>query len=156
MIHILTCLLIALWLLAAPGSASAQTFPLNLSWTDQSNNEDGFKIERRLDSDAWAELGRVAANVLSFTDVATVPGRMHTYRLLAFNAASDSTPSNEAAIFLAIPSTPPSGVTITASHGLEVRVTRRLTNTSKRVLVTINKDEILTVNGSICSGSICQ
>ena len=86
--------LLALLLLATP----AWALEIKLSWTDNSTNEDGFAVERRLDTDVWLEIGKTAANVAAFSDPAPVAGKKHAYRILAFNAGGKSPPSNEAAI----------------------------------------------------------
>ena len=90
---------------------------IKLQWADNSTNEDGFVIERRLDADAWAEIGKTAANVTTFSDLAPVAGKKHSYRVLAFNAGGKSGSSNEAIVtyFVAYPITlqataPESGV----------------------------------------------
>ena len=71
---------------------------IKLSWTDSSDNETGFIVERRLDSDAWLEIGKTAANVAAFSDLSPVAGKKHTYRVSAFNVGGKSAPSNEVAV----------------------------------------------------------
>ena len=83
-------------LLSVPLSARAAE--IKLSWIDNSANEDGFAIERRLDSDAWIEIGKVAANAVAFSDASPVAGKRHAYRVMSFNATGKSAPSNEAVI----------------------------------------------------------
>jgi len=58
-----------------PSLVSANT----LTWEDQSNNEDGFVIEA-LAPAGFLEVGRVAANVTTFTDTRTEG----VYRVRAF------------------------------------------------------------------------
>lgn len=76
---------------------SARALEIKLSWTDNSTNEDGFIIERRLDAEPWIEISKTAANVVAFSDPSAVAGRKHAYRVSAFNTAGKSAPSNEAA-----------------------------------------------------------
>ena len=71
---------------------------IRLSWQDNSDNETGFIIERRLDAGAWIEIGKVATNISTFSDLTPVPGKKHSYRVSAFNAGGNSAPSNEVAI----------------------------------------------------------
>ena len=87
-------ILLATLLLAAP----AWALEIKLSWIDNSANEDGFAIERRLDSDAWVEIGKAAANAVTFSDLSPVAGKKHAYRVFAFNAAGKSAPSSEAVV----------------------------------------------------------
>ena|SRR3990167_8256835 len=87
-------ILLAILLLTTP----AWALEIKLQWADNSTNEDGFVVERRLNSDVWVEIGKTAANVTAFSDSSPVAGKKHAYRILAFNAGGKSAPSNEAAI----------------------------------------------------------
>lgn len=73
---------------------------IKLNWTDTSNNEDGFAVERKLDSDVYQESSKTSANIAEFVDTG-VPGKKHTYRVRAFNSSGASDYSNEATIFYA-------------------------------------------------------
>jgi len=77
-------------------ATSAFGASLTINWTDNSINEDGFKIERKLgQTGAFAEVGTVATDVVTFVD--PVPdGQLYCYRVNAFNAAGSSPWSNEA------------------------------------------------------------
>src|SRR5207253_1111899 len=79
--------------LSGKGAKSSAT----LSWTDNSNNETGFYIERAPSgSTSFARIGSVAANVKTFTDH---PSRgNYLYRAQAFNATTTSVYSNMAAV----------------------------------------------------------
>jgi hypothetical protein len=65
---------------------------INLTWTDTSDNEDGFKLECKAgDAAEWKPvMGRIPANYTLFTDYGLEPGRTYTYRVRAFNAAGES------------------------------------------------------------------
>ncbi len=69
---------------------------INLTWTDNSNNETGFKIERKIGSGAYAVVGTVAANITTFNDTGLAPSTAYTYKVCATNSAGNSvTYSNE-------------------------------------------------------------
>jgi len=73
---------------AAPSGLSAtavSSSQINLDWTDNANNETGFKIER--DSMPIATVG---ANVTSYSDTGLDPSTTYTYRVRAYNGAGDS------------------------------------------------------------------
>ncbi|MBX3472999.1 MAG: right-handed parallel beta-helix repeat-containing protein [Planctomycetes bacterium] len=70
----------------------------DLSWADNSNNETGFRIERRVGAGAFATLTTTAADVTTFSDTTLAPGNNYTYRVIAFNASGDSSPSNQAGV----------------------------------------------------------
>ena len=55
--------------LAAPSALMAQAHGANvtLTWTDHSDNESGFAVERTDGEAAWVEIRRVAANVRAWT-----------------------------------------------------------------------------------------
>src|SRR5258708_38969010 len=58
---------------------------VNLTWTDNSTNEDGFKIERKTGTGAYGPLQTVAANVTSFSDTTVTSSTDQTNPLMSFN-----------------------------------------------------------------------
>lgn len=69
---------------------------VRISWTDNSNNEDGFRIERRSGDLEWSSLDTLAANTVTYRDEADlVPGITYFYRIISFNTGGDSEPSQE-------------------------------------------------------------
>ena len=72
---------------------------INLQWTDNSNNENGFVIER-CDGNGkcttFFHLAQTGANVNVFSDMGLSPGMQYTYQVLAFNAVGASAFSNTA------------------------------------------------------------
>ncbi|MDQ7053070.1 MAG: fibronectin type III domain-containing protein [candidate division KSB1 bacterium] len=106
---------------AAPSNLTAtavSTSQIDLSWTDNSNNEDGFKIERKdPGSTTFVEIAQVGANVTNYSDTGLNPNSTYTYRVRAFNADGNSGYSNEAsATTQSQPNPPaaPSNLTATA------------------------------------------
>jgi len=69
-----------------------------LTWTDNSNNELGFKIERKTGAGAFVEIAQQGANATTYLDAAVVVGTTYTYRVRAFNSAGDSAYTNEATV----------------------------------------------------------
>ncbi len=66
-----------------------------LVWQDQSDNEEGFRIERRT-TGAYEVVADVTENVTTRTDAGLSWETTYTYRVLAYNASGDSDYSNEA------------------------------------------------------------
>ncbi|MFA5795482.1 MAG: fibronectin type III domain-containing protein, partial [Candidatus Brocadiia bacterium] len=68
-----------------------------LSWTDNSANEDGFNIQRKVGASgtyqAWASL---PANTTAYSDTAISEANIYYYRVSAFNQSGESGYSNEA------------------------------------------------------------
>ena len=99
---------------------------VNLSWTDHSASETGFRVERKINAgDPWTAVGTVAANVTAFADTHVLENTTYTYHVLAFNAGGDSAPSNEASATtppLTIPIAP-SGLVAAALSATQVRLT---------------------------------
>lgn len=95
--RLLIAVLIIFWALLLYSWSYGQTGrDLLLTWKDNSNNEDGFKIERMTGTDgSWAEVGTVAANIKTYTD-SLADSQQYCYRVLAFNNSGLSGPSNTA------------------------------------------------------------
>jgi hypothetical protein len=105
-------------LLNAPTQLVAETVSnteIQLSWTDNAANEDGFKIERKIGLDGtYATITTtpdpLPANTVSYTDRGLSTDTKYYYRVMAFNAVNgNSHYSNEASAFTRIvPYSPPS------------------------------------------------
>ncbi|GAI00348.1 unnamed protein product, partial [marine sediment metagenome] len=67
---------------------------IDLAWTDNSDDETGFKIERSPDGTTYAEIGQVAADVTTYESTGLDPETEYFYRVRASNAGGDSTYSN--------------------------------------------------------------
>ena len=67
-----------------------------LNWEDKSNNESGFKIERRTESTAFQWIGVTGPNETSFKDAGLMAGSTYYYRVKAYGEDRDSFYSNEA------------------------------------------------------------
>ncbi|GEM_PF-253765 len=79
--------------LAAASTSSSQ---INLAWQDNSTDETGFKVDRRLTpTDAWTTITTTNANATSFNNTNLTDGTKYFYRVYAFNANGNSTFSNE-------------------------------------------------------------
>ena len=70
---------------------------LQLSWIDNSSDETGFKIERKIGTGGtYAQITSVGANVTSYTDSSLTNSTTYCYRVRAFNTAGNSPYSPEA------------------------------------------------------------
>lgn len=79
-----------------PGNAGAgldSQGRVTLSWTDQSDNELGFAIERANGSGSYLLADTVGANMMSYLDGTAQPGVTYSYRIRAFNAGGSSDPA---------------------------------------------------------------
>ncbi|MFH1198699.1 MAG: S8 family serine peptidase [Candidatus Omnitrophota bacterium] len=79
---------------AAPTNLWAQlnsATEVSLGWTDNSNNETGFKIERQINnSGPFTLIKTMAANILGYQDKGLTPNTTYTYRVYAYNAVGNS------------------------------------------------------------------
>jgi hypothetical protein len=102
---------------AAPTSLSATTFSssqINLSWTDNSNNENGFKVEQSTDGTTFTQIAMLGSNSVSFSATGLSASTTYHYRVVSFNDAGNSAFSNTASATTS--SAPP--VSIAAPSGL--------------------------------------
>ncbi len=107
--------------LVAPTAPSGLTLQvlgatsIRVSWTDNSTDETGFKVDRSTGG-AWSTINTTAANVTSYTDTGLTPSTAYFYRVKATSGAGDSsaTPSGTAtttALDTSLP--PPTNLTAT-------------------------------------------
>jgi uncharacterized protein (TIGR02145 family) len=69
---------------------------LNLSWTDKSTNEKGFKIQRKGTKESYVTVATVGADVTVYEDKGLDTDTAYSYRVLSYNDGGDSmTYSNE-------------------------------------------------------------
>lgn len=82
-----------------PGAAALSidtitTTSADLSWTDQSDNEDGFTVERAKEYDSgwgpWRDLATLAPNTTAYTDGTVQPNRTYRYRVRAFTEDAEA------------------------------------------------------------------
>jgi hypothetical protein len=90
--------LIPLLLLASMAwHGEAKASEITLTWTDNSGNEDGFKIERKTTtSGTFAQISMEGAGMTTYTDPGLAVDTTYCYRVRAFNTNGDSTYTNEA------------------------------------------------------------
>lgn len=69
---------------------------ISLSWSDQADNETGFRIYRKPYNETFTLRAQVFANQTSFVDWAAELGIPYTYYVVAFNAVGVSAQSNQA------------------------------------------------------------
>lgn len=80
---------------------------IDLSWIDAADNEDGFRIERRLgQAGSFQQIAALGPNVSSYADGALSGATEYCYRVIAFNPQGDGV-SNESCATTATPPPPP-------------------------------------------------
>jgi hypothetical protein len=96
---------------AAPTNLTANAVAcdqIDLGWTDNSDNETSFKIERSTDGVNFSQIDTVGANVTAYSDTTVAESTTYWYRVRASNGDGDSAYTNIAsATTPACPSNPP-------------------------------------------------
>jgi hypothetical protein len=84
--------------LAVLGLASrADAAQLRLIWEDHSNNEKGFEIWRRTETEGtYTQIAVQQSNATSYVDTTVTAGTTYCYLVRAYNDAGESAPTNEA------------------------------------------------------------
>ena len=80
--------------LSANATSSSQ---IDLTWSDNSDHEIGFKIERKIgEGGSWSQIYVVGADTTSYSDASLSSGTTYYYRVRSYNASGNSEYSNEA------------------------------------------------------------
>ncbi len=138
-------LLTAVSLFQAPSNLTVTHNPENghlaLRWTDNNPKEAFFAIGRSSTSAryGWSPLATVGANVTTYTDTTTEPGKTYYYRVRAVRGGTSSAFSNVAsATALVAPSSPSSSPSPTAPSSVSITLpTAADTYTTNRNSITL-------------------
>lgn len=63
---------------------------ITLAWSDNSENETGFKVQRSKDGTVYSTVGTVGENEEAYSDATVTLGTHYYYRILAFNTVGDA------------------------------------------------------------------
>jgi hypothetical protein len=74
--------------------SAVQGLQVKLTWTDNANNENAFKIERSTDGTNFTPLDIASVNSTSYSDTSVVSGTTYYYRVRATNPIGDSSPAS--------------------------------------------------------------
>jgi titin len=80
---------------------------INLTWTDNSAVEDGYKVSRLDAAGTWADIAILPPNAVSYRDAGVSVDRTYTYRVQALKDGGFSDYTNESVAV--IPTAPPAG-----------------------------------------------
>ena len=80
-------------------AAAENSTLVSLAWNDNSNNETGFKIERKVGAGgSYTQIATTGQNWAAYSDYSISTGVTYYYRVRAYNGGGDSSYSNEVAI----------------------------------------------------------
>jgi len=111
---------------SALGASNSGNDAASLTWTDASNNESGFQVERMVPGGAFQLIASVGADATAYVDTGLSRGVTYTYRVRAVNLDGGSSYSNEASVttpptIVGIPLTPTSCVaTLMSTHQVDL------------------------------------
>ncbi len=73
---------------------------VKLYWTDNTSDEDGFEIDRKIGSGSWSTIGSTSANITTYLDNDVIPyyGQQMFYRVRTISEGNFSDPSNEVSL----------------------------------------------------------
>jgi titin len=105
---------------AAPSGLTAvalSSSEIELSWTDNAVNEQGFALERSFDGINFAPLATVGANVTNGVEIGLSAATTYYYRVYAFNDSGASGFSSVASATTSGPMPPPAPTGLSATPG---------------------------------------
>ena len=123
---------------------------VNLTWSDNSSNEDNFVVERSSDQTNWSTI-TLPANSFSYSDTVLNPG-VYYYRVRATNTAGTSSNySNTARVVTQLLS--PTGLTATSPSPYQV-VLSWTDNASSEKFYTVERSPDGSTNWTVLSSTL--
>lgn len=130
---------------------------VDLSWTDNSFNEDGFTIERSTDGVNFTAIASVGQNVTTYTDNTVSPATTYYYQVEAYNASGSSGYTNVVQVTTgtlgisdaskqAINIYPNPAKSAFSIQGVEGGLTYQLSDLSGKILATGITSQVTTVD----------
>ncbi len=132
----------------APSTLAASTVSgtqINLTWTDNSLNENGTEIRRcsGVSCSTFVAIDSVDANITAFSDASVTAGQSYTYAVAAYAAFGTSTASSAVTVTTLVPAAP------------TVLTAQTLSNTSIRLNWTDNSNNETGFAVQKCAGAAC-
>jgi autotransporter-associated beta strand protein len=94
------------------------TNEIDLTWVDNSGNEDGFNLERSTNGGNYTTIGMVAAGVTTYSDIGLATGTTYFYRVQAFRSCwGNSAYSDPVSVATLLPPAPITPVGLVALPG---------------------------------------
>jgi hypothetical protein len=87
-------------------ATAASSTQINLAWSDRSNNETGFRIERSADGTTFTQIAAVGTNITKYANTGLSGSTKYYYRVRAYNSSGNSAYSNTATATIGLPAAP--------------------------------------------------
>lgn len=111
---------------------------LNITWTDNSTNEDGFELERSINGTDFVTIELIPPDIESTKQTGLAPETEYWYRIRAFNPAGNSGYSNVASATTSADEVPPND-----PGNVNLEIPGRLANISARGPVLVGADVVI-------------
>ena len=111
---------------AAPSALEAEavsSYEMLLTWEDNSDNESGFKIQRKKSGGEYTLVDIIGKDNTDYTDTGLAYETKYYYRIWAYNSVGDSVYSNEASATTGDSPDKPTDLNITAISSSKVELT---------------------------------
>jgi len=90
--------------ISLPSQAQTVVGDVTIAWDDESDNEDGFCIEYKMNADGtWTQMDSVDANITQYGPFSFAPADTYYFRIYAYNAIGNSGYSNTLSIIFGYP-----------------------------------------------------
>jgi hypothetical protein len=87
-------------------ATAASSTQINLAWSDRSNNETGFRVERSADGTTFTQIAAVGTNITKYANTGLSGSTKYYYRVRAYNSSGNSAYSNTATATIGLPAAP--------------------------------------------------
>jgi fibronectin type 3 domain-containing protein len=94
---------------------------IRLSWSDKSDNEDGFKIERSENGISFVLVATAAIDSITYIDTGLVEDKSYWFRLRAYNSGGDSSYSNTGSAMTPVCPRPPQSPSALTAQAVDCR-----------------------------------
>ena len=111
---------------AAPSALEAEavsSYEMLLTWEDNSDNESGFKIQRKKSGGEYSLIDIIGKDNTDYTDTGLTYDTKYYYRIWAYNSVGDSVYSNEASATTGDTPDKPTDLAVTAISSSKVELT---------------------------------
>ena len=109
---------------AAPSNLSgtvASSTQINLTWTDNSDNESNFELLRKIDSGSFLHLATTSADVTSYNDAGLSVNKTYEYQVRAYNSVGYSSTTSSGSLTTTFPA--PSSVSAVGVSSSQIDLT---------------------------------
>jgi uncharacterized protein len=111
---------------SAPSALEAEavsSYEMLLTWEDNSDNESGFKIQRKKSGGEYSLVDIIGKDNTDYTDTGLTYDTKYYYRIWAYNSVGDSVYSNEASATTGDSPDKPTDLAVTAISSSQVELT---------------------------------